>query len=357
MAKKNNNKSKNSENSNENKIYGSKKVDWKKSQDFGDYAWGAFLIFIGSVFLLNTTGVLTWNVWRSIWRFWPMFIILAGIGVLVSGNKIFSLIFGLFTLVLYTILLAVILVVYNKDFVENVVTLPDWLEEGSEKILYGDSGDFIDKTDSIGKDDYSQVDYLVLEIESDFSKVSVQDEELESYLKLDSSYYQNFGQPDIEKSLEDGKLSVEFDQQGSKFVSISDKTPQYKFYINEDVNTSISLDIGAGKSELIFDKGNIDLLQLKVGCGSSDIRIDEFKHMETELVFNVGAGSVNLIVPKEIAYKIDYEVGVGSIEVFGEKKGSVGKEGVLTSKDFDGADNKIIINTKVGVGSFNILSI
>ena len=43
---------------------------------------GIFLIFFGVVLLLQTLNVLPWGLWESLWRFWPVSIIILGLSVL-----------------------------------------------------------------------------------------------------------------------------------------------------------------------------------------------------------------------------------------------------------------------------------
>jgi len=44
--------------------------------------WGIFLLFLGIVFLLQTLDVLPWGLWGTLWRFWPVLIIVVGLGIL-----------------------------------------------------------------------------------------------------------------------------------------------------------------------------------------------------------------------------------------------------------------------------------
>lgn len=44
--------------------------------------FGIFLLFLGIVFLLQTLGILPWGLWGTLWRFWPVLIIVAGISIL-----------------------------------------------------------------------------------------------------------------------------------------------------------------------------------------------------------------------------------------------------------------------------------
>jgi len=44
--------------------------------------WGAFILFIGVVLLLQVTGVLEWRIWGTLWKFWPVLIIVVGLSFL-----------------------------------------------------------------------------------------------------------------------------------------------------------------------------------------------------------------------------------------------------------------------------------
>jgi len=44
--------------------------------------WGIFLVFLGIVLLLQTFNVLPWGLWGTLWRFWPVLIIIIGLGIL-----------------------------------------------------------------------------------------------------------------------------------------------------------------------------------------------------------------------------------------------------------------------------------
>ncbi len=46
--------------------------------------WGVFLLFLGIVFLLQSLNVLPWGLWGTLWRFWPVLIIIIGLGILLS---------------------------------------------------------------------------------------------------------------------------------------------------------------------------------------------------------------------------------------------------------------------------------
>jgi fatty acid desaturase len=60
-------------------------------RSYKDLTGAITLISVGIIFLLNTTGILSWNVWEYIFRFWPFMLILVGIKILLPNNKTSSI--------------------------------------------------------------------------------------------------------------------------------------------------------------------------------------------------------------------------------------------------------------------------
>jgi hypothetical protein len=54
---------------------------------------GFIILLIGVLLLANTTGFLSWQVWSVLWKFWPLFIVFAGIEMLQLSQRIKALIF------------------------------------------------------------------------------------------------------------------------------------------------------------------------------------------------------------------------------------------------------------------------
>jgi len=49
---------------------------------------GIFLLFIGVVLLLQSLGVLPWALWNTLWRFWPVLLIITGLGILLRRYNV-----------------------------------------------------------------------------------------------------------------------------------------------------------------------------------------------------------------------------------------------------------------------------
>ena len=60
----------------------------KSSRVIGVPVQGSFLVFLGVVLLLQTLDVLPWGLWRTLWRFWPVLIIITGLGILLRRYNV-----------------------------------------------------------------------------------------------------------------------------------------------------------------------------------------------------------------------------------------------------------------------------
>ncbi len=62
-------------------------MEEKKTHRVG-LVWPVILISAGMMFLLNNLGLLSWNVWGTLWRLWPVLLIAAGLDILIGRRSI-----------------------------------------------------------------------------------------------------------------------------------------------------------------------------------------------------------------------------------------------------------------------------
>ncbi|MFC1987633.1 LiaI-LiaF-like domain-containing protein [Chloroflexota bacterium] len=59
---------------------------------------GIFLLFLGIVLLLQSLNILPWALWGTLWRFWPVLLIITGLGILLRRYNVWLV--GILILVL-----------------------------------------------------------------------------------------------------------------------------------------------------------------------------------------------------------------------------------------------------------------
>jgi len=82
--------------------------DWRKHRERNPF-WGIVFLSIGVIFLLNNFGILSWDVWDILWKFWPIFLIVVGLQIILGKSLIAKMIISLISilLVLFAVLFAV----------------------------------------------------------------------------------------------------------------------------------------------------------------------------------------------------------------------------------------------------------
>lgn len=105
-----------------------------------------FLITIGLLLFLNNFGILPWSIWLSLFPFWPVLIIFAGVDAIFANSKVGKIISGLINTVIF---LAIVAKVVGLDYpLINKIPLPK-RERNRPEFL------FTDNSSSTNKDDVS----------------------------------------------------------------------------------------------------------------------------------------------------------------------------------------------------------
>lgn len=94
----------------------------RKRYDAGDIVWGLLLILLGSLFLLNNLGIVPWTIWNYIVGFWPVFLIFAGINVILGHNIFSRIIIGIISLAAFGIILGYGLYQVNSPLINGLPT-------------------------------------------------------------------------------------------------------------------------------------------------------------------------------------------------------------------------------------------
>ena len=88
---------------------------------------GIIFITIGIIFLLNNFNLLPWSVWSILWRFWPLFLILGGLEMILGDSWLAELIVGLITLVTVGYILIQAIAINNSLFKQWLQSNIKWL--------------------------------------------------------------------------------------------------------------------------------------------------------------------------------------------------------------------------------------
>lgn len=324
-----------------------------------NYSWAAFLILVGIMLLLNTTGVIDWSIWIYVMRFWPILIVLIGVRIIL-GNSLFARIIGMLLTIVLTS--GAFLVAYVQAKGEAVSFLPDkvndWVLEGGSGV-FNLAGEKVEESIVLDFDEYSDIEERTLEMEVGACEFILSEEDIDEYIKIDSKFPKGYDSPELNHSSDSGELSLEFDGASSKGVNLFYDESEYDIKLGQlDIPTNLDIKLGAGKGEVSFESLKLNDLWAEVGAGKLDIDLDMDSMPTGEVRLTVGAGQMSMNIPQRVGYVINYDLGVGHIEADGNDiSGVSGGRGKFTSSNYESSDIKLDIFVSVGVGEFSIESI
>lgn len=317
------------------------------------------MITIGLILLLNTTGNLSWSVWWEFIKFWPMFIVSAGIQLMLSFSRITKIIGEFIGLFIF-------------------ITLIFFAAINTNSGMFANSGMFSLKTDNNfpffftwprGEGEV----VAKFEVNSlDFTDVASQDVEIkqgvgefvfssstDNAVLFNAFVKSNHNDDgiDAEKKLVADKLNIKVISTHSNRWSFSKQAPYYEYKaLNTLPISKLAIDLGAGKGTVNLDNGlMIDEFKGVTGAGEMLINIAD-NAAPKNLDLEVGAGNMVLTLSKDIAYEVSYKVGVGNAEIAGmQNRAGFGEKGTYRSSNWEEAAAKTSVKVDVGVGNFELL--
>lgn len=322
-----------------------------------NYSWPLIILFFGIMLLLNTTGVIGWDIWVYTLRFWPILVIIVGINIILGSSRLGRIIQSLLTLIL---LLFVFVVSYIQYSEKGITMLPSSFNEW---VLQGGSGMF-NLTDNLVREDfwissneYEEVNRREIKMNMSASEFLLEDSiDIDEYILVNSSYPKAFRPPVIERELEDDVLNIYIDGAGREKFNLFTNESEYEVKIGHpDIVTDFDINLGAGKGEVELSKIQIEDFVVEVGAGNLTTAFSINSLPKGEIRFIVGAGRVNLIIPQRISYSLEYDLGIGNIKINDKTvSGISGGKGSYESEDYRMSDTRINMLVTVGVGTFNI---
>jgi len=85
------------------------------------------IIFIGLMLLLNNLGIISWNVWEMLFKFWPLFLVFGGIDVLIGDTLPGSILADVLATLIIAYIFIQVAMIDNEVVRQWVFTNMPWL--------------------------------------------------------------------------------------------------------------------------------------------------------------------------------------------------------------------------------------
>lgn len=290
----------------------------KKPHRDRDITGGLFFIFIGIVLLLNSSGVIPWEIWGEFLRFWPVFLILIGLRIILGGSMIAQAILFILSLAVFTFVGLVGWMRRDNQFRDAVYNRLN----GSPAIVT-----ILNKfvsTSSEQMDTELKVEFANGDTESrkmnfvfGSGENTINDSEITESVTLKAKYFEGRGDPLLNSEYTDNTRQVINFSTRTENVNIFDfnfwDVTKYDFMLGgKDIPTDINIDMGSGSTYINLEDQKTDNMYYKIGSGKFDLKLSE-KSLPRKVEIDLGSGSCTVEIPKNSAVILKYAIGSGSL--------------------------------------------
>lgn len=277
---------------------------------------GLLLIAVGVLFLLNTTGVVSWAVWDNLWRLWPLVLVAVGLDLMFGRNPKLRV-----PLLVVVLGLAVVLSLFFR--------VTESRSPQSEQVSYPINGATqaqITLEPSVGR--------LVVEGTNDPNVL------LEGTVELLPGEV-------LEREVAEGPgvLSLALRSKGQVR---SGRDADWNLEISQNLPIQLKVNTGVGDVDLELEELQLQSIELQAGVGQVKVRLPK-----GNIVGNLvsGVGGIRVQLPNA-PVRLEVVGGLGQVEVpRGVERLA---NNVYQSPDYDGASERISLRLQAGVGSIEV---
>jgi len=285
----------------------------------------AILIFLGAIFLLNNFGILPWDIWTNLWKFWPVILVLIGIEFFLGQA------FSWRTLI---ILLIIIFIVPTIWAVNPITKNPLATEE-------------LPISETLGNLTRAKI---LIDLPATNLNLKATATNSAKLVEGKISFSKAAEKPAIAKEENFGQGIVTINQKAASALPfISSIKNNTDITLTQQIPLEILIKTGA-------TIGNIDLNLLRVGylevnSQASNLKISFGKLYSTRGVIRAGASNVEIQIPKEMAARVKIDSKVKNLSIDSRFKN---EDGTYKTDGFDKAFTRLDIEINAIAGTITV---
>lgn len=303
--------------------------------------WGLVLLFIGGILLLENFNIIHFY-WSSVWRFWPVFLIIAGVNILFNRNR--SQLGGFVSIGILIFTLAVLFVKgqYAPADQENG---RKWIGERIKEEMNAE-GSYEELTFSEPYRD-SLVKRTILNISGGGTSFELKGE---TDSLLTAHVQKRTGDFSLQHELQDSVSVLNFKMNGKSNWSIGDGGNDVDLSLNKKPEWDINMSMGAGEVNFDFSDYKVRRFNFDGGAAALDTKFGELLPL-TEIKVKTGVANVKINIPNASGCRIVAKTGLSAKDFDGFTKL---KDGTYETPGYARASNKIFINLDGGLTNFEV---
>jgi N-terminal domain of toast_rack, DUF2154/Domain of unknown function (DUF5668) len=289
------------------------------------------LVLVGGIFLYHSFEP-NFEPWPVIWRFWPLLLILIGLGKMwdamqgAKGNPRPGISIGSTVGVLLFVVIIVLLMWRSPNLAGRHGRLVDHISEVRD--LQG----------------VTSIDAVVSMTEGDLTLSGGTSKAFEG----EFDYATNWARPNIAYTVsgKSGELNIFQENHGPLLGP--DNT--WSLRLNEEVPIDLQIKMGAAKGNLDFSKINLKQLRIDGGVGKIDVDLTGNRIADLNVDIHGGVGQAVIRLPKSIGASVQAKGGIGAITTHGLTK----QGDNYVNKTFGHTPHTLYVEINGGIGNIDL---
>lgn len=305
---------------------------------------GITILFIGVVLLLSQLNTISFN-WVGIFRYWPLFIVLAGIRMLVPKDQQIGQFVAIGSTVVILGFLTYIGLSTPKESLVNQLLKSKTLgvrdnDDPNDKTNYSTEKLTVPLNDKIHSATLN-LDLGATSLRNDSSTTS------EIFTAFNTSKEYLLGVTVHDESAEKLDINLKGKFKNKDFNSKNNNT---YIALNPNIRWNLNFDVGAIDANLDLAPYKIETLDIDAGATSLKLKLGQPQAM-TKISMDAGASSIEILIPKNAACRITSDNALSSTDYEGDFLKS---EGEVKSTNYDSAAQKFDFDINGGIASIKI---
>lgn len=258
----------------------------KERRRRGGVAGPVILICVGIVFLLNNLGLLPWDVWDTLWRAWPVVLILIGLDLLIGRRSVWG------TLAVALIALAVLAAVLSV-----AISWPFPSERVEDRVMHA--------LDSATRAEVT--------LEPGIARLRLGSSEDTGTLASGT-----ISRAKRDRLVDDFRISgdtarLRLGTEGRRFVVFSPPSGDWNLKLGPVVPVTLNVDTGFGEVDLDLRGLNLSEFEVKGGVGTTKVSLPASGTVTGTI--DGGVGETTIVIPKAVQARVSVETGIGDVDV------------------------------------------
>jgi hypothetical protein len=296
--------------------------------------WGLLFIVLGGLILINNFTTIFMD-WSTIWKLWPLVVILLGLSILIKHKYGKGVVAGLAAIILAFAIFASFKTATH--FVNNDFQIDIGDEANPE---YGTT-EFNEAFDST-------LTYATLNFDAGGGSFKISDTTNNLIYAVTDGVRDSYN---LTRYDNDSSSTINFKMGKKSVFRFGD---DYKNKVDISLNTNpvwdMNFDVGAASMDFDLTQFRVRNVSVDMGAASITVKINDL-YPETEISVDAGASDINIFVPKQSGCKIITD-GALSSKHFSEFN-KIDSDNYQT-ENFSEAANKVYINIECGVSSISV---